>query len=207
MDHEPDVRRVTGPVASLRTDDHLGPIVESVGPLESLPHEPFFERFVRSIIRQQVSMASATAIENRLHEAITVSPEQILEADTPTLREVGLSERKIATIRGVAERFETNTWDRATFRGRSGRVVIEELTSVTGVGVWTAKMQLIFSLGRPDVFPVEDLGIRRAMESLWDEDMTRDEMRTAAERWAPYRSDASRYLWKANDDWFKPKAT
>ena len=77
--------------------------------------------------------------------------------------------------------------------------VIEELTSITGVGTWTAKMQLLFSLGRPDVFPVGDLGIRTGMRTLRG-DIDRERMVETAERWAPYRSYASLYLWRIEED-------
>jgi DNA-3-methyladenine glycosylase II len=77
--------------------------------------------------------------------------------------------------------------------------VVDELTTITGVGRWTAEMQLIFSLGREDVFPAGDLGIRNAMETLYG-DLDRAEMVERAAAWAPYRSYASRYLWRLTDD-------
>nr|WP_220222417.1 hypothetical protein [Haloplanus salinus] len=80
-----------------------------------------------------------------------------------------------------------------------GDAVIEELTSITGVGTWTAKMQLLFSLGRPDVFPVGNLGIRTGMRTLRG-DIDRERMVETAERWAPYRSYASLYLWRIEED-------
>ena len=80
-----------------------------------------------------------------------------------------------------------------------GDAVIEELTSTTDVGTWTAKMQLLFSLGRPDVFPVGDLGIRTGMRTLRG-DIDRERMVETAERWAPYRSYASLYLWRIEED-------
>jgi DNA-3-methyladenine glycosylase II len=77
--------------------------------------------------------------------------------------------------------------------------VVDELTAITGVGEWTAEMQLMFSLGREDVFPVGDLGIRKGMRELYG-DITRAEMVERSEAWAPYRSYASRYLWRVVDD-------
>jgi DNA-3-methyladenine glycosylase II len=77
--------------------------------------------------------------------------------------------------------------------------VIDELTSITGVGDWTARMQLLFSLGRPDVFPVGDLGIRKGMRALYG-DIDRETMVERAKRWAPYRSYASLYLWRIEED-------
>jgi DNA-3-methyladenine glycosylase II len=79
----------------------------------------------------------------------------------------------------------------------SDDAVVEELTTIRGVGPWTAKMFLLFALGRPDVFPVEDLGVRRGMEQVVGRELTRGEMRDRAAEWAPYRSYASLYLWRA----------
>ena len=78
--------------------------------------------------------------------------------------------------------------------------IIEELTSVRGVGPWTAKMQLLFSLGRPDVFPIEDLGILRGREELIGSEASHDQMIERAAPWQPHRSLASRYLWRLTDD-------
>jgi DNA-3-methyladenine glycosylase II len=77
--------------------------------------------------------------------------------------------------------------------------VVDELTSITGVGTWTARMQLLFSFGRPDVFPVGDLGIRKGMRTLYG-DLSREEMVETAEAWRPYRSYASLYLWRVTED-------
>lgn len=196
MDHEPDVRRVD-PVCRLRQDELLGDVVDRVGEVHVRPAEDFFGRFVTSIIRQQVSMASARATEDRLQRTVAVTPPTILKTDPATLRDVGLSEQKAATAIAVAERFASGEWSRDTFVAHSDEDVIDELTTVHGVGAWTAKMQLLFSLGRPDVFPVEDLAIRRGMEVVTGEELTRQEMVDVAERWAPTRSIASLYLWEA----------
>ncbi|HKL30832.1 MAG TPA: DNA-3-methyladenine glycosylase 2 family protein, partial [Natrialbaceae archaeon] len=103
-------------------------------------------------------------------------------------------------VRNVARAFEENGYSSEYFEGMDDDAVIAELTKITGVGVWTAKMQLVFSLARPDVFPVEDLGIRRAMEAIYGDDLTRAEMVEIAEQWRPYRSYASLYLWRSRDD-------
>lgn len=183
----------------LRADDLLGPVVRRHGHQRIDPAGDFFDRFVRSVIRQQVSMAAADAIYDRLAERYPVTPPAIRDADPASLREAGLSTQKAATIRELAIAFQERDWSRESFANESNDAIIAELTTVTGVGVWTAKMQLIFSLGRPDVFPVEDLGIRRAMHHLADEELTRAEMREMAERWRPDRSLAALYLWNAED--------
>lgn len=188
------------PREHLRADPDLGPLVESREALTLEPAEDFYRRFVVSILRQQVSMASAAATRERLFRAVEVTPEGILAADRSVLRDAGLSRQKASYVRNVAETFVERGYSKDYFVDMSDEEAIVELTSITGVGTWTAKMQLMFSLARPDVFPVEDLGIRRAMGSVVDEDLTRDEMVERAEQWTPYRSYASLYLWRAEED-------
>jgi len=185
---------------ALRGDDLLGPVVDRHGPLTIDPAADPFERLVVSILRQQVSMASAAATRERLFEAVEVTPEGLLAADEETLKGAGLSRQKTRYVGNVAEAFAENDWDREAFAAMSDGEMREELTAITGVGEWTANMQLLFSLGRPDVFPVGDLGIRKGMEELYGREMSRAEMVEEAERWAPHRSYASLYLWRAKED-------
>ncbi|MFC7165503.1 DNA-3-methyladenine glycosylase family protein [Halospeciosus flavus] len=186
----------------LRDDDLLGPVVAEHGPLTIEPADDFFERFVTSITNQQVSMAAAASIRESLFDAVEVTPEGILAADDETLREAGLSSQKTRYVNNVAEAFVERGYSKEYFEGMDDDTVRAELTSITGVGEWTADVQLVFSLGREDVFPVGDLGIRKGMYVvLGDDDYTRGELREAAERWSPYRSYASRYLWRVEDEY------
>lgn len=139
-------------------------------------------------------MDAAAAIEERLYETVAVTPEAVLAADPEDLRAAGLSNAKVEYARSAAEAFREAGYDHDYFADMSDEAVSAELTDIRGVGPWTAKMVLLFGLGRGDVFPVEDLGIRRGMELLFGE-MTRAEMVEEAERWRPYRSYASLYLW------------
>jgi DNA-3-methyladenine glycosylase II len=187
------------PMASLRADPALRPLIEEHGRLRIEPAAEFFPRFVTSILRQQVSMESAAATRERLHEAIEVTPDGVLAADTPTFRDAGLSEAKTRYVRNLAEAFRERGYSKAFFRGMDDGAVMEELTSIKGIGPWTARMQLMFSLGREDVFPVGDLGVRKGMWALFGEDMTRAEMVERAETWAPHRSYATVYLWRIEE--------
>lgn len=182
----------------LRDDAYIGPLIEEHGVLELDTADDMFRRLVVSILRQQVSMASAAATRKRLFEAVEVTPEGVLAAGPETLRDLGLSRQKAGYVRNVAEAFQDD-YDREYFEQLEDKQVLEELTAIKGVGEWTANMQLLFSLGRPDVFPVGDLGIRKGMETLFGE-MTREEMVAEAERWAPYRSYATLYLWRIEED-------
>jgi DNA-3-methyladenine glycosylase II len=191
---------VTDPHDRLREDPDLGPLVETHGELTIEPADDFFARFLTSIIRQQVSMASAAATRERLFDAVEVTPSGILAADDETIRDAGLSRQKTRYVKNIAEAFEEHGYSQAYFEGMADEDVVDELTSITGVGEWTAEMQLMFSLGREDVLHVGDLGIRKGMQTLVDPELSRAEMREYAERWSPYRSYASLYLWRVEED-------
>ena len=188
---------------SLRTDPDLRPYLAEVGPLELEPVADTFERLVVSLIRQQVSIEAAAAIRERLFERFEITPERLLAADEDRLRDCGLSAAKAEYVKATARAYRENGYDRAYFEGMADEAVADELTEIRGVGPWTAKMFLLFALGRPDVFPVEDLGVRKGMAIVCgggeagEVEMTRGEMRERAAAWEPYRSYASLYLWRA----------
>lgn len=170
-------------------------------------HEPYserewseFERLVVSIINQQLSTASATAVRDRVFDLLghEVTPDTVSKADEDELHAAGLSRMKIAYIHNAAEAFRTTDYTREGLADRSDEEVIELLTEITGIGEWTARMYLLFVLEREDVLPLGDLAVRRGIERLYgngDGEMTREEMRRIAERWRPYRSHAVRYIW------------
>jgi DNA-3-methyladenine glycosylase II len=183
----------------LRADPILGEVIDAHEPLALEPAEDPFERLVVSIVNQQLSTASATAIRQRLFDRFEIAPEALLDADETELRELGLSRQKVEYIQNVARTFAEDDLTCDFFAGMTNQEVIEELTTIRGVGVWTAKMFLMFSLGREDVFPVEDLGIRNGMTELYG-DLSREEMVEVAEQWRPYRSIASLYIWRSYED-------
>ncbi|MFB6148720.1 MAG: DNA-3-methyladenine glycosylase [Halobacteriales archaeon] len=178
----------------------MAALIEEHGELEIEPADDLFERLIVSILRQQVSMASAAATRDRLFDAVEITPSGVLEADESTLVDAGLSRQKRRYVRNVAEAFLEHGYDKADFAELSDAAVVDELTTITGIGEWTAEMQLLFTFGRPDVFPVGDLGIRKGMWNLFDEELTREEMREIATRWKPYRSYASLYLWRVQEE-------
>lgn len=184
----------------LGSDPDLGPLVDAHGRLSLDPADDLFARLIVSILRQQVSMASAAAIRERLFDRVEVTPTGILDADDAVLLDAGLSGAKVDYVRNVAKAFEENGFSQEYFADLDDEAVLEELTAIRGVGTWTGKMFLMFGLGREDVFPVEDLGIRKGMWALFDEDMTRTEMYDRAATWKPYRSYASLYLWRGYED-------
>ncbi|NIS30967.1 MAG: DNA-3-methyladenine glycosylase 2 family protein, partial [Actinobacteria bacterium] len=169
------------------------------GPIVVEPHPEPFERLVTSIVNQQLSGESAAAIHGRLTDRFEITPEALLAADQDALRETGLSGSKVDYVKSVAEAFQDGRIDPDRLAAMDDDEVVDALTEVRGVGVWTAKMFMMFVLGREDVFPVEDLGIRRGMERLFGDDIERAWMVERAAEWAPYRTYASRYLWRAVD--------
>lgn len=186
-------------VSFLRDDPDIGPLVAEHGEVTLQPAADLFERLIVSVLRQQVSMASANATRQRLEDAVEITPEALLRTEQSTLRDVGLSRQKASYVHNIADAVIEHGYSREYFEGMSDDAVIAELTSIKGVGSWTAKMQLVFSLGRPDVFPVEDLGIRNGMRAVCGDDLDRSRMVEIAERWRPYRSYAALYLWCAVD--------
>ncbi len=188
----------TDPIDYLSRDPVLAPIIAEHGRLDIGPADDMFKRLIIAVINQQLSSASADAIRERVFEEIEVTPTGVLEADTQTLRDSGLSSQKTKYFRNVANAFHTEDYTRESFANLTDKEVIARVTDIKGIGLWSAKIFLIFCLGREDVFPVEDLGIRRGMEELYG-DFDRDEMVQKAEDWQPYRSYASRYVWRAYD--------
>jgi DNA-3-methyladenine glycosylase II len=184
---------------ALRADEYLAPVVTEHGPLRLESADDLYRRIVISILRQQVSMASAAAVRERLFDRVDVTPSDILRTDDDVLREVGLSRQKTRYLNTVAQAFQAEGYSKAYFTDWDDDAIREELTSITGVGPWTANMQLLFTFGRPDVFPVGDLGIRQGMEHLFRTEMSRATMVERAERWRPYRSYATLYLWRVQE--------
>ncbi|MFQ3308244.1 MAG: DNA-3-methyladenine glycosylase II [Candidatus Nanohaloarchaea archaeon] len=182
----------------LKEDEKLNPLIEEYGELALEKSDNPFQSLVASIINQQLSTASAESIRSKFFERFEITPASLLKAGEEDLAECGLSSQKIDYIQAISETFLEDGLNEQTFAEMSDNEVVDELTGIHGVGVWTAKMFLINVLGREDVFPVEDLGIRRAMENLYSLE-SRGDMRDKAEEWKPYRSYASLYLWRSRD--------
>jgi DNA-3-methyladenine glycosylase II len=198
-------QRATPPARALehlrRADPVLGAAIDSVGPIELATEPDLWWGLVDSIISQQVSVKAAWAIIGRvaaLGANGRPTPAEAAAMDDDVLRAAGLSRAKVRYVKDLATRFLDGTLRHAQIPRMSDHEVIAELTQVKGIGVWTAEMILIFTLGRPDVLPVDDLGIRVAVQRLYDLPTRpgRDELLRIAEPWRPWRSLASRYLWR-----------
>jgi DNA-3-methyladenine glycosylase II len=186
-----------------RTDPVLGGIIERVGDYRIEFREPGFETLVKSIVYQQLSGRVASVIFARLVEAAggRLTPETILKLRPARMRAKGLSAQKTAYIRDLARHTRDGRVIFEELDGLADGEVIEHLTQVKGIGVWTAHMFLIFALRRPNVLPTGDLGIRSAIRKAYGlSDLPKPaEIETIAERWHPYCSVASWYLWRSLD--------
>jgi DNA-3-methyladenine glycosylase II len=189
----------------LKKDPVLGAIIRRHGKFAMEYGEPVFETLVSSIVYQQLSGRVASVIFGRLKAALgdgPVTPEGILKLRTERMRRLGLSGRKTLYIRELAKHTKKGSVVFEGLHEMDDATVIEHLTQVKGIGVWTAHMFLIFALRRPDVLPVGDLGIRMAMQRAWNlsELPKPRQMEEIAARWRPWASVASWYLWRSLDN-------
>ena len=188
-----------------RVDPVMARIIRRVGPcrLERDRGAGHYAALVESILYQQITGKAAAAIHARLRALAGRSrprPEDVARFADAELRGVGLSRQKVAYLRDLTARVQ-NGLDLAHIARRGDEGVIEALTAVKGIGRWTAEMFLIFRLGRLDVLPVDDYGVRKAMQRAYGMRALPKpkRMRRLAEAWRPYRSVASWYLWKSVD--------
>jgi DNA-3-methyladenine glycosylase II len=188
-----------------KNDPVLRTIIERVGRYSIEYREPAFQTLVRSIVYQQLSGKAAGTIFRRLAEAVggePFTPEAILKLSPRRMQSLGLSRQKRDYIRDLAKRTVTGEIDFAAFQELEDAAIVEQLTAVKGVGVWTVQMFLIFALKRPNVLPTGDLGVRTAIKRAYGlEAMPKpSDVARIAEPWHPYCSVASWYLWRSLDN-------
>jgi DNA-3-methyladenine glycosylase II len=177
-------------------------------------HEPYptlyngkkdpYRALVRAVVYQQLSGKAAATILGRVVALFPdkdfPDPEDLLATKNETLRAAGLSRQKSAALKDIAQKRLDGTIPPARALTRlSDDAIIERLTAARGVGRWTVEMYLMFTLGRPDILPVDDLGVRKGAEKLFRRDFKPKQLGAFAERWAPYRSAASWHLWRLVD--------
>ena len=182
-----------------RADADLARAWELVGGLPDRRREPGFATLMRIIVEQQLSVASANAIWGRVRMAADpFTPERFLALRAPRLKACGLSRPKIDYCRGLARAIADGALDLDGLDALDDVAAIAALTGVRGVGRWTAEIYLLFALGRPDVWPAQDLALQVAVQhlkSLPERPGPRD-MDRLAEAWRPHRGTAARLLWK-----------
>jgi DNA-3-methyladenine glycosylase II len=159
-----------------------------------------FQAIARSIVGQQISVKAAQSIWLRFNARVgRMTPANVVALPPEAMRECGLSSQKLSYIRDLASRFHTGEVKPRRWPRMDDEAIIEDLTRVKGVGRWSAQMFLIFHLRRPDVLPVGDLGLQRAMERQYNdgEPLTREEMAEIGRAWQPWSSVATWYLWRS----------
>lgn len=169
--------------------------------------EDGFYTLIRAVVGQQISTKAADAVWNRLIKAVNpLTPEKLLRVRDTTLRKCGFSQQKVLYAKNVARFFVDHHIQSPAARAAywaqlSDEEIIEQLTAIKGIGSWTAEMFLIFHLTRPNVFPVKDLGVLKAIDLHYTDGqrLKPKEYIALAERWAPYKTVASWYLWRALD--------
>jgi DNA-3-methyladenine glycosylase II len=174
-------------------DTRIARALELTGPLPLRLRPDGFDQLLSAIVSQQVSVASAAAIWQRMQDAGLISPEAITAASDEELRAAGLSRQKMHYARALA----SEGIDFEVLRTAPNEVVFKTLTNVSGVGIWTAEIYAMFSLGRADVFAPGDLALQESARMLFDlpERPKERVLREMAEDWSPWRSVAARLLW------------
>jgi len=188
-------------------DPVLAPIITEVGPCTIRPHKDYYRELVDSIISQQLSVKAAASIFNRfigLFGEEFPAPEQILAKSVEELRTVGLSRAKATYIRDLAQHIIDGKITFDDLDALSNEAVIGKLTDVKGIGEWTAHMFLMFCMGRTDILPHGDLGIRNGIQKIYNlptlPGKTEIEALASKNHWHPYESIASWYIWQSLDN-------
>jgi DNA-3-methyladenine glycosylase II len=186
-----------------QADPVLAGIIEAVGPFCLVRREPTFETLVRSITSQQVSTKAAASVFAKLKAAVgpRFTAKAVLRVTPEELRACGLSSQKTSYVRDLAEKVDSRQINFKKLAVQSDEEIIETLTKVRGIGVWTVQMFLIFALERPNVFPAADLGVRNAILRAYklERDHKVVDLIQISARWHPYCSVAAWYLWRSLD--------
>ena len=165
-----------------------------------------FTTLARSIVGQQISVKAAQSVWDRfvalMQEPTTrLKPSAVLSAGTDTLRSAGLSARKVEYLCDLAQHFDSGALQVRQWQHMDDEAIVEQLVAIRGIGRWTAEMFLIFHLMRPNVMPLDDLGLLKGISHNYfsGEPVSRAEAREVGDAWAPYRSVATWYIWRSLD--------
>jgi DNA-3-methyladenine glycosylase II len=187
------------------SDPVMAGLIAELGDLEIDARRPpavdAYGMLLRSVIGQQLSVQAAATIYRRVLDLFSgpPHPERLLEIEPQTLRDAGLSWRKVESVRDLAQHVVSGELELTRLDELTDEEVIEEITAVRGFGVWSAQMFLIFFCERPDVLPAGDLGIRKAAQRAYrlDELPSETQLKAIAEPWRPHRTLGSLYLWES----------
>ena len=184
----------------LLKDKYIGPLIKKHGHCKIKPrvHFDYFQGLVGEIIGQQLSGRVADVIYERLKEKIKgrLIPIKVLALSDQELRDCGMAWAKVKSIKDLAQKVKDKKLHIKKLNDLSDEKVMGELVAVKGIGRWTAEMFLMFSLGRPDIFPDDDLGIKKGFEKIVGKKTEGENLAKFALRWKPYRTVASWYIWR-----------
>lgn len=192
-----------------KSDPVMKVLLNRHGPFTAKAKTDRFGTLVSSIISQQISTAAAATIKRRLHQAImdraglsklpTLTAEHLKQFDLDSFREIGISRQKATYLLDLAEKVQVGTVELHKMARMSDEQIIEQLLQIKGIGRWTAQMFLIFSMARMDVLPVDDLGIKNAVQRQYqlDELPNAKQIEQIAGPWRPYATVATWYLWRS----------
>ena len=184
-----------------KIDKNIKKIIELYEFPSLTTRENMFFTLIRSIVGQQKSVRAADTIWDKIvNEAKEIRPEIIYSMDENTMRDCGLSKRKVEYMKAVSEKW-LNGYDKINWHELSDEDVTEKLVEIRGIGKWTAEMILIFTLMRPDIFPMGDIGAIRALEKIYNkgQKMNKEQIEEIVKRWKPWRTIATWYLWRSID--------
>ena len=180
-----------------RKDKKLGAAIDRIGIIQREITPDPFTALVSSVVSQQISKKAAETVWNRLCMLLgDIRPEIITQVGLSEVQACGMSERKAGYIKGIADAAVSGTVDFKTLHTLTDEEIILKLSSLRGVGVWTAEMLLIFSLSRPDVVSYKDIAICRGMKNIYGlKELPKEKFERYRKRYSPYGSVASLYLW------------
>lgn len=181
-----------------KKDKRLGAAIDKIGMIKREVEPDPFSALISSIVSQQISSKAAITVNSRLVELVSeISAENIYRTNIDDIQKCGMSVRKATYIKGIADAAITKQVDFDNLHNLSNDDLMEKLTSLYGVGIWTAEMLMIFCLGRMDVLSYNDLAIRRGMMNLYNlKELTKVDFEKYRKRYSPYGSVASLYLWE-----------
>jgi DNA-3-methyladenine glycosylase II len=187
----------------MKHDRILKKIIPKYGSRFLMTRGDAFTTLARSIVGQQISVAAAQSVWNKVLSAANskVNPKNILALTVEELRSAGLSGRKVEYIRDLAEHFDSGRLHANQWKGMEDEAIIKELSAIRGIGRWTAEMFLIFNMVRPNILPLDDVGLIKAISLNYfsGEPVSRHEAREVAANWAPWRTVATWYMWRSID--------
>ena len=184
-----------------KIDKNIKKIIELYEFPSLTTRENMFFTLIRSIVGQQISVKAADTVWDKIvNEAKEIRPEIIYSMDENTMRDCGLSKRKVEYMKAVSEKW-LNGYDKINWHELSDEAITEKLVEIRGIGKWTAEMILIFTLMRPDIFPMGDIGAIRALEKIYNkgQKMNKEQIEEIVKKWKPWRTIATWYLWRSID--------